>query len=228
MQRVLLAEDDPKLRGQLIDLLSARDFVVEAFEEGAAALDFGINQLFDLAVIDLGLPGLPGIEVVQGLREAGLDQPILILTARADWRDKVAGLSAGADDYLVKPFHIEELVARLGALARRAGGGLQTTLELGPLTLDVRAKEARVAAQRLDLTRYEYNLLHALLYRSGQVISKAELMDHLYQQDIDRDSNVIEVFVGRLRRKLKQTTEAPAIEALRGHGYRLVEVEQIE
>ena len=131
VQRVLLAEDDEVLRGQLIDLLTTRQFVVESFGDGAAALDFGLNQAFDLAVIDLGLPKLPGLDVVKALRSAGLDQPILILTARADWHDKVQGLEAGADDYLVKPFHIEELVARLGALSRRAGGALQTTLSLG-------------------------------------------------------------------------------------------------
>ena len=144
VQRVLLAEDDELLRGQLIDLLTARQFVVESFGDGAAALDFGLNQIFDLAVIYLGLPKLPGLDLVKTLRASGLDQPILILTARGDWHDKVEGLEAGADDYLVKPFHIEELVARLGALSRLADGALQTALSLGPLTVDVKAKSVCV------------------------------------------------------------------------------------
>jgi|TARA_B110000495_G_scaffold202070_2_gene221146 two-component system, OmpR family, response regulator PhoP len=223
VQRVLLAEDDEVLRGQLIDLLTTRQFVVESFGDGAAALDFGLNQAFDLAVIDLGLPKLPGLDVVKALRSAGLDQPILILTARADWHDKVQGLEAGADDYLVKPFHIEELVARLGALSRRAGGALQTSLSLGPLSMDVKAKSVLVTGQALTLTAYEYGLLHLLLRRPGQIVSKSELSDHLYQEDLDRDSNVIEVFVGRLRRKLAAVTAELRIETHRGQGYRLIQ-----
>ena len=223
VQRVLLAEDDESLRGQLIDLLTARQFVVESFGDGAAALDFGLNQIFDLAVIDLGLPKLPGLDLVKTLRASGLDQPILILTARGDWHDKVEGLEAGADDYLVKPFHIEELVARLGALSRRADGALQTALSLGPLTVDVKAKLVCVGEVALSLTAYEYGLLTLFLRREGQIVSKNELSDHLYQEDLDRDSNVIEVFVGRLRRKLAAETSELQIETHRGQGYRLMQ-----
>ena len=223
VQRVLLAEDDDSLRGQLIDLLTARQFVVESFGDGAAALDFGLNQSFDLAVIDLGLPKLPGLDLVKTLRASGLDQPILILTARGDWHDKVEGLEAGADDYLVKPFHIEELVARLGALSRRADGALQTSLSLGPLTVDVKAKSVYVGDVALSLTAYEYGLLTLFLRRPSQIVSKNELSDHLYQEDLDRDSNVIEVFVGRLRRKLAAETSELQIETHRGQGYRLMQ-----
>ena len=157
------------------------------------------------------------------LRASGLDQPILILTARGDWHDKVEGLEAGADDYLVKPFHIEELVARLGALSRRADGALQTALSLGPLTVDVKAKSVCVGEVALSLTAYEYGLLTLFLRREGQIVSKNELSDHLYQEDLDRDSNVIEVFVGRLRRKLAAETSELQIETHRGQGYRLMQ-----
>jgi len=222
MQRILLAEDDPKLRSQLIDLLSARHFIVEGFEDGQSALAFGQNQPFDLAVIDLGLPKLSGLGVVEGLRSVGLDQPILILTARGDWQDKVEALGAGADDYLVKPFHIEELVARLGALSRRAEGALQSELTVGGLTIDVRAQTVSVAGAWLSLTAYEYALLQLFARRPGEVISKLALADHLYHADMDRDSNVIEVFVGRVRRKLAAVCQTVTIETVRGQGYRLV------
>ena len=222
MQRILLAEDDEKLRAQLIDLLTAREFVVEPFEDGLSALAFGQNQKFDLAVIDLGLPRLPGLEVVKGLRAAGIDHPVLILTARGDWQDKVEVLGAGADDYLVKPFHIEELVARLGALSRRAEGGLQSEVKVGDLTVDVRAQQIKIAGEALELTAYEFSLLQLFARRPGEILSKNVLADHLYRADMDRDSNVIEVFVGRLRRKLASVCQTVVIETLRGQGYRLV------
>ncbi len=218
--KLLLAEDEKTLRDQLLDILERHGYTVDAAEDGARALALGESELYDLAIIDIGLPRLSGMEVIRRLRDQGRDMPILILTARGDWQDKVEGLSSGADDYLVKPFHVRELLARVEALIRRASGAMTRDLSLGPVSLDTRAKNVRVNGAAVELTAFEFNLLEYLMHRPGHVVSKSELTEHLYQQDFDRDSNVIEVFVGRLRRKLDPQNTIKPIETVRGQGYR--------
>ena len=218
--RVLLVEDEDRLRGQLDELLQQNNYEVDSAADGLEGLWIGKKGNFDVAVIDLGLPKISGIELIKELRSEGKEFPILILTARGDWQDKVEGLKIGADDYLVKPFHVEELLARLSALIRRASGQLKTVLEFGPIVLDSRAKWLKVRGHRIELTAFEFNLLEYLMLHAGEVISKTELTDHLYEQDFDRDSNVIEVFVGRLRRKLDPDSKLKPIETIRGQGYR--------
>ena len=198
---------------------------VDECEDGQSGLYMGQKYHYDIAVIDLGLPKISGIEVIEKLRAEGKDYPILILTARGDWKDKVDGLSIGADDYLVKPFHVQEFLARLEALIRRASGKLKTSLDYGPLHLDTRGKQVEVDGAKVDLTAYEFNLLHYLMLRPGEVISKSELTEHLYDQDFDRDSNVIEVFVGRLRKKIDPDNSLKPIETVRGQGYRFTPVD---
>ena len=219
--RILLLEDDSTLRGQLMTLLSDRGLIVDCYADGESGLQRGLEGHFDVAIIDLGLPKTPGLEVVRELRAQGVDAPILILTARTDWSDKVEGLDAGADDYLAKPFHLEELVARINALLRRARGEVKSSVTLGALTIDLREQQAYLHDEPLQLTTYEYKLLHYLMTSAGQTLSKGDLADYLYDVDGDRDSNVIEVLVGRLRKKLQPAEGQPAIETLRGRGYRL-------
>jgi len=219
--RILLLEDDTTLRGQLMTLLSDRGLIVDCYADGESGLQRGLEGHFDVAIIDLGLPKTPGLEVVRELRAQGVDAPILILTARTDWSDKVEGLDAGADDYLAKPFHLEELVARINALLRRARGEVKSSVTLGALTIDLREQQAYLHDEPLQLTTYEYKLLHYLMTSTGQTLSKGDLADYLYDVDGDRDSNVIEVLVGRLRKKLQPAEGQPAIETLRGRGYRL-------
>jgi two-component system response regulator PhoP len=219
--RILLLEDDSTLRGQLMTLLSDRGLIVDCYADGESGLQRGLEGHFDVAIIDLGLPKTPGLEVVRELRAQGVDAPILILTARTDWSDKVEGLDAGADDYLAKPFHLEELVARINALLRRARGEVKSSITLGALTIDLREQQAYLHDEPLQLTTYEYKLLHYLTTSAGQTLSKGDLADYLYDVDGDRDSNVIEVLVGRLRKKLQPAVGQPAIETLRGRGYRL-------
>ena len=218
--KLLLAEDEKTLRDQLLDILERHGYTVDAAEDGARALALGESELYDLSIIDIGLPRLSGMEVIRRLRDQGRDMPILILTARGDWQDKVEGLSSGADDYLVKPFHVRELLARVEALIRRASGAMTRDVSLGPVSLDTRAKSVRVNGTAVELTAFEFNLLEYLMHRPGHVVSKSELTEHLYQQDFDRDSNVIEVFVGRLRRKLDPQNTIKPIETVRGQGYR--------
>ena len=220
MARLLLVEDEAQLREQLMDILDRHQYQVDCCIDGAEAISFSDRHDYDIAVVDLGLPRVPGMDVIRHIRDTGRDYPVLILTARADWQDKVDGLGAGADDYLVKPFHVQEFLARLDALQRRAGGKLKPTLEAGPIVLDTRAKQVSVNGEYISLTAYEYNLMEYLMQRSGQVVSKSELTDHLYEQDFDRDSNVIEVFVGRLRRKLDPDNALKPIATVRGQGYR--------
>ena len=218
--RVLIVEDEAPLREQLVSRFSAESYAVDVATDGEEGLYLGSEFPFDVAVIDLGLPKLSGIELIQRLRAAGKTFPILILTARGRWQEKVEGLEAGGDDYLVKPFHMEELLARLKVLLRRAAGWSQPILRCAPVALDTVTQQVSVNGVPVDLTAYEYNLLEYLMLHNGEVISKAELTEHLYDQDFDRDSNVLEVLVGRLRRKLDPGNDVQPIETLRGRGYR--------
>lgn len=218
--RILIVEDETALREEVARRLRRDGFTVDETGDGDEGLYYATEFRPDVAVIDLGLPGLPGMDLIRRLRLDGYDFPILIFTARGRWEEKVDGLSAGADDYLVKPFHMEELVARVNALMRRSGGWSSPLLSSGPVTLDSRSQSVSLHDQPVELTAYEYRVLECLLLRSGEVISKSELTDRLYDQDFERDSNVIEVFVGRLRRKLDPDGELKPIETLRGRGYR--------
>ena len=217
---ILVVEDETRLREQLRDRLRERGHVVDVAADGLEGLYYGEEYPLDLAVIDIGLPGLSGIELIRRLRSAERNFPILILTARGNWQDKVNGLETGADDYLVKPFRFEELEARLNALLRRASGWSKPVLECGPICLDTARQAITVSGEPVDLTAFEYRVLEYLMLHAGQVISKTELTDNLYEQDYDRDSNVLEVFVGRLRRKLDPDNTLGPIETLRGRGYR--------
>ena len=218
--RVLIVEDETLLRAQLDKYLRDAGFVVDMAADGEEGLYFGREYEYDAAVIDLGLPKMDGIELISKLRTEDRSVPVLILTARGSWQDKVLGLEAGADDYLTKPFHMEELKARLNALMRRAAGYASPVLAHGALTLDTARKEVRVSEQTVELTAFEYKVLEYLMMNPSRVISKAELTDHLYEQDFDRDSNVIEVFVGRLRKKLDPDGTMNPIRTVRGQGYR--------
>jgi two-component system OmpR family response regulator len=216
--RILLVEDEPTLRAQLAQALQAAGYAVDEADNGRDALHLGQTEPFDAVVLDLGLPQLDGLSVLRRWREEGHAMPVLILTARDHWHDKVAGIDAGADDYLTKPFHGEELLARLRALIRRASGLASPLLRCGPLSLDTRSGRVTVGDEPVNLTSHEYKVLAYLMHRPGAVVSRSELTEHIYSQDHDRDSNTIEVFVARLRRKLP----AELIETVRGLGYRLV------
>ena len=219
--RVLLVEDDPRLVETLGSHLRAAGYAVDVSLDGIEGLYVGEEFPVDLAIIDLGLPQLPGLEVIRKLRSRGRDFPILVLTARSEWQDKVAGLEAGADDYVTKPFQMEELMARINALMRRAGGHARPTVELGPITVDLTAQRVYLDGEEVDLTTYEYKVLNYLVMHPDEVVSKTVLSEHIYEEDADRDSNVIEVFIGRLRRKLDPDGTLNPIETLRGRGYRL-------
>lgn len=217
--KILIVEDEEKLRHQLYTQLKERQFLVEQARDGEEAVYMGLEFPLDLAIVDLGLPKINGVEVIRQWREKGVSIPVLILTARGNWEDKVEGLDAGADDYLVKPFHIEELVARVKALLRRSAGHSSSELKFGSIVIDLSEKQVRLDNQALDLTAYEYNTLEYLALKPGMTISKTELTEHLYEQDYERDSNVIEVFVGRLRKKLDPTGTLNPIKTVRGQGY---------
>ena len=218
--RVLLVEDEAALREGLRDNLSAAGFTVDLAADGEEGLFAGLEFPLDVAIIDLGLPKLPGLDLIRRLRAEGKTYPILVLTARDRWQDKVQGLDAGADDYVAKPFHFEEVQARLQALLRRSGGWASATLSCGVVSLDTRAQTVTVEERPVELTTFEYRILEHLMLKAGEVISKTDLTEHLYEQDFERDSNVIEVFVGRLRRKLDPEDRIKPIETLRGRGYR--------
>ncbi|MFK7864753.1 MAG: response regulator transcription factor [Pseudohongiellaceae bacterium] len=220
--RLLVVEDESLLRQQLEQGLSEHGYVVDTAGDGKAGLYYATEFEYDAAIIDLGLPEIDGISLIQQTRAAGKTFPILILTARGDWQDKVAGLDAGADDYVVKPFQLEEIVARLNALLRRAAGFATSVLEFGSIALDIAAKRLTVDKTSVDLTAYEYKLLEYLMMNPGKVVSKTELTEHLYAQDYDRDSNVLEVFIRRLRQKLDPNETLKPIETVRGQGYRFV------
>lgn len=217
--RILLVEDEPTLRAQLRTELESAGYAVDEADNGRDAHFLGESEPFDAVVLDLGLPVLDGLSVLKRWRASGRTMPVLILTARDNWHEKVAGIDAGADDYLTKPFHSEELLARLRALIRRANGLASSVLQCGDLVLDTRSGRATLAGRPVALTSHEYKVLSYLMHRPGQVVSRTELTEHIYAQDFDRDSNTIEVFVGRLRKKLPPAL----IETVRGMGYRLVD-----
>jgi len=219
--RLLIVEDDPALRQSLAGSLRAAGFTVDEAATAAEAEYFAADYAVQVAIIDLGLPDRSGVDLVRRLRAAGRRFPILVLTAREHWQDKVAGLNAGADDYVVKPCHLDELKARLNALLRRAAGQAEPVLRAGPVAVYTDSREVRVGGRAVQLTAFEYRLLEMLALRAGRIVSKAELTDQLYDQDFERESNVIEVLVTRLRNKLDPDRSLNLIETVRGQGYRM-------
>ncbi|GMR15360.1 MAG: response regulator transcription factor [Gammaproteobacteria bacterium] len=219
--RILLVEDDTGLQDSLAGILREAGYAVDVSGDGIEGLFFGEEYPLDLAIIDLGLPGLPGLDVIRKLREREKQFPILILTARSEWQDKVEGLESGADDYMTKPFHPEELKARVGALLRRSAGIAQPVIEFGPFKIDLASQRVHKDELEIELTTYEYKVFEYMLMHPDEVVTKTALSEHIYAEDADRDSNVIEVFVGRLRRKIDPQGLMNPIETLRGRGYRL-------
>ena len=219
--RILVVEDDPDLSRQLKAVLVDSGYAVDVALDGEEGHFLGDTEPYDAVILDLGLPIIDGVSVLQKWRADGKKFPVLILTARDQWSEKVAGFDAGADDYLTKPFHTEELMARVRALVRRAAGHTTGTIELGDLTVDNRAARAYVDGSPIKLTSHEFRLLSYMAMHKGRVISRTELVEHIYDQDFDRDSNTIEVFVGRLRKKIG----VARIETVRGLGYRLTDPE---
>ena len=217
--RILVVEDDKDLNRQIVDALVDAGYVVDRAFDGEEGHYLGDTEPYDAVVLDIGLPQMDGISVVERWRRGGRKMPVLMLTARDRWSDKVAGIDAGADDYVTKPFHIEEVLARVRALIRRAAGHASSELYCGPLRLDTKASKADVDGVPLKLTSHEFRLLAYLMHHVGEVVSRTELVEHLYDQDFDRDSNTIEVFVGRLRKKMG----IDMIETVRGMGYRMRE-----
>lgn len=217
--RILVVEDDTDLNRQLVTALEEAGYVVDSATDGEDGHFLGDTEPYDAVVLDLGLPSLDGLSVLENWRRDGRTMPVLILTARDRWSDKVAGIDAGADDYVAKPFHMEEVLARVRALVRRAAGHASNELTCGPVRLDLRAGRVTLDGSPVKLTSHEYRLLSYLLHHQGKVISRTELTEHLYDQDFDRDSNTVEVFVGRLRKKIG----SDLIETIRGLGYRLGE-----
>ena len=219
--RLLVLEDEPALRATLAQQFRTAGFAIDEAADGIEGEFAGLEYPIDVAVVDLGLPKRSGLDAIRAWRKAGKSFPVLILTARDSWQEKVAGLNAGADDYVTKPFRFEEVLARVQALLRRSGGWSQPLLRSGTVELDTRAQEVRVSGKPVELTAFEYRLLEYLMLRAGQVVSKSELTEKLYEQDFERDSNTIEVFIGRLRRKLDPDGTHALIETLRGRGYRI-------
>ena len=219
--RLLIVEDDVALRQSLAAKLRESGFTVDEAGTASEAEYFAAEFAVQLAIVDLGLPDRSGVELVQRLRAARHSFPVVILTAREHWQDKVNGLNAGADDYVVKPFNVDELKARINALLRRAAGHAQPVLRAGPVAMNTQAREVRVNDEPVTLTAFEYRLLEILIMRAGQVVSKAQLTDQLYDQDFERDSNVVEVLLTRLRNKLDPGRTLGLIETIRGQGYRM-------
>jgi two-component system OmpR family response regulator len=217
--RILVVEDDKDLNRQICSALTDAGYVVDRAFDGEEGHFLGDTEPYDAVVLDIGLPQMDGISVLERWRRDGRTMPVLILTARDRWSDKVSGIDAGADDYVTKPFHMEEVLARVRALIRRAAGHASPELHCGPLRLDTKTSKAAVNGVPLKLTSHEYRLLAYLMHHRGAVVSRTELVEHLYDQDFDRDSNTIEVFVGRLRKKLG----VDLIETVRGMGYRMRE-----
>ncbi len=218
--RVLVVEDEQLLREQLVTRLRKEGYAVDAAADGEEGAYCGEEFPVDAAIVDVGLPLISGIEVIRRWREAGQRFPVLILTARGQWQDKVVGLESGGDDYVVKPFHMEELLARLRALIRRSQGWADPVLRRGPLALDTHAQSVALDDLPVAVTAYEYRILEYLMLHADRVIAKSELSEHVYDEDLERDSNVVEVLVGRLRRKLDPDGKLHPIETLRGRGYR--------
>lgn len=217
--RILVVEDDKNLNRQLTDALAEAGYVTDSAFDGEEGHFLGDTEPYDAVVLDIGLPQMDGISVLERWRQDGHKMPVLMLTARDRWSDKVSGIDAGADDYVTKPFHIEEVLARIRALIRRAAGHASSEIIVGPLRLDTKASKVDIDGAPLKLTSLEFRLLSYLMHHTGEVVSRTELVEHLYDQDFDRDSNTIEVFVGRLRKKMG----LDMIETVRGMGYRLRE-----
>lgn len=218
--RILVIEDETELRELLGRALKKEGFAVDLCADGTEGLYYATEYPVDLALIDLGLPEVSGMEIVRAVRERERRFPILILTARSDWQDKVEALELGADDYVTKPFRLEEVIARVHALLRRTAGHAAPEVSFGPLRIHLSAQEVRLGDETLELTGFEYKVLEYFALHPGQVVSKMELNEHLYNEDSDPDSNVIEVIIGRLRRKLDPAGDWQPIETLRGRGYR--------
>jgi two-component system response regulator PhoP len=218
--RVLVVEDDTDIREQLIESLQASGYVVDAAADGAQGLYYALEYPIDIAIVDLGLPEVSGLEIITQLRDKGHDYPVIILTARTRWQNRVEGLEAGADDYVDKPFHHEELQARMRALLRRTGRWSQAEFSCGPIRLNTSEQRVFVNDEEITLTAYEYKVIEHLMMHAGEVISKTDLTESMYDDDSDRDSNVIEVFIRRLRMKLDPDGDINPIETLRGRGYR--------
>jgi two-component system OmpR family response regulator len=216
--RILVVEDDPDLRRQLSEAMTHAGYAVDVAADGEDGHFLGDTEPYDAVILDLGLPKMDGVSVLERWREEGKDFPVLILTARDRWSEKVAGFDAGADDYLTKPFYTEELLARLRALLRRASGHASAALECGDLRVDTRAARATVNGKAIKLTAHEYRVLSYMMHHQGRVVPRTELVEHIYDQDFDRDSNTIEVFIGRLRKKIG----SDYISTERGLGYRLI------
>ncbi len=219
--RALVIEDEHELRAQIIQRLRDEGFAIDEAADGVEGLYLATEMPVDIAIIDLGLPKIEGQEIIRQTRLKDKNFPILILTARDSWQDKVEGLEAGADDYLAKPFHMEELMARIRALLRRSGGWSDSVLRFESLQIDTRSQQVNIENETIDLTAYEYKVLEYLAINAGEVISKNVLIDHLYDEDTDRDPNILEVFIKRLRSKLDPNKTLNPIETLRGRGYRL-------
>lgn len=215
--RLLVVEDDEDLNRQLVTALSDAGYVVDKAHDGEEGHFLGDTEPYDAVILDIGLPQMDGLRVLEQWRRDGRAMPVLLLTARDRWSDKVAGIDAGADDYVAKPFHMEEVLARVRALLRRAAGHASSEIECGPIRLDTRASRVTVDGNPVKLTSHEYRLLSYLMHHQNRVVSRTELIEHLYDQDFDRDSNTVEVFIGRLRKKLA----VDAIETVRGLGYRV-------
>lgn len=219
--RILIVEDELTLSQQIQDFFSAKGFAVDVAHTGGDGYYLATECPIDAAIIDIGLPDFSGIELITRLRNDANSTPVLLLTARSRWQDKVEGLEAGADDYLAKPFHYEELLARINALLRRSKGKAHPVLTYANIKLDTLSQDVTVDDAKIELTAYEYKVLEYLLFRKGEVISKSVLTEHIYDEDFDRDSNVIEVFIGRLRKKIDPQGTTKPIETLRGRGYRI-------
>jgi two-component system OmpR family response regulator len=219
--RLLVVEDDPDLNRQLVTALSDAGYAVDTATDGEEGHFLGDTESYDAVILDIGLPKMDGISVLEQWRREDRNMPVLILTARDRWSDKVAGMDAGADDYVAKPFHMEEILARVRALVRRAAGHASSEIECGPLVVDTRTSRVTLDGSAVKLTSHEYRLLSYLMHHRGRVVSRTELVEHLYDQDFDRDSNTIEVFVGRLRKKIP----GDFIATVRGLGYSLVNPE---
>jgi two-component system OmpR family response regulator len=217
--RALVVEDDRDLNRQLVTALSEAGYAVDSAMDGEEGYFLGDTEPYDIIILDLGLPKMDGLSVLEQWRRSDRKMPVIILTARNRWSDVVAGMDAGADGYLGKPFHMEELLARVRAQVRRASGHAKAEIEVGPLRLDTKAARVTCNGQQVKLTSHEYRLLAYMMHHNGRVVSRTELVEHLYEQDFDRDSNTIEVFIGRLRRKIP----VDIIKTVRGLGYRLSE-----